>query len=81
MYHFFIGSLLFSRSFYLIYENYVNDLPINKNVFWFNFVIWAIYGIAYLFSYTKQNIAYNILDLFSKNINGLLIFAYIYFVL
>ena len=78
---FFIGSLLFSRSFYLIYENYVNDLPINKNVFWFNFVIWAIYGIAYLFSYTKQNIAYNILDLFSKNINGLLIFAYIYFVL
>ena len=73
------GSAAFTSSFYLIYENFVNDLLINKQIFWFNFILWAMYGIAYTFSYKNQNIAYNILDIFSKNLNGLLIFGYIYY--
>ena len=73
------GSAAFTSAFYLIYENFVNDLLINKQVFWFNFILWAMYGIAYTFSYKNQNIAYNILDIFSKNSNGLLIFGYIYY--
>ena len=73
------GSAAFTSAFYLIYENFVNDLLINKQVFWFNFILWAMYGIAYTFSYKNQNIAYNILDIFSKNLNGLLIFGYIYY--
>lgn len=73
------GSIAFIYSFYLIYKNFVNDLLLNKQVFWFNFILWAMYGIAYTFSYKNQNIAYNILDIFSKNLNGLLIFGYIYY--
>ena len=68
------GSIAFIYSFYLIYKNFVDDLLLNKQVFWFNFILWAMYGIAYTFSYKNQNIAYNILDIFSKNLNGLLIF-------
>ena len=53
------GSAAFTSAFYLIYENFVNDLLINKQVFWFNFVLWSLYGVAYTFSYKDQNIAYN----------------------
>jgi len=73
------GSVAFIYSFYLIHKNFVNDLLLNKQIFWFNFILWALYGVAYTFSYKNQNIAYNILDIFSKNLNGLLIFGYIYY--
>jgi len=76
---FITGSIAFVYSFYLIYKNFVNDLLLNKQVFWFNFILWALYGVAYTFSYKNQNISYNILDIFSKNLNGLLIFGYIYY--
>ena len=72
------GSIAFTYCFYLIYENFVNDLLLNKQVFWFNFIFWSLYGVAYTFSYRNQNISYNILDIFSKNLNGLLLFGYIY---
>tara|TARA_Y100001958_G_C21043710_1_gene412421 strand:- start:24 stop:698 length:675 start_codon:yes stop_codon:yes gene_type:complete len=77
---FIIGSILFCYAFYLIYTEFVNDILINKYLFWFNFIIWSFYGIAYVFSYKYQNICYNILDIFSKNINGLLIFGYIMYI-
>lgn len=74
---FIMGTICLSVSYYLIYSNFVNDIFINKTVFWFNFIIWSLYGVAYLMSYTNKNIFYNILDIFSKNINGLMIFALI----
>lgn len=74
---FIMGTICLSVSYYLIYSNFVNDIFINKTVFWFNFIIWSLYGIAYLMSYTNKNTFYNILDIFSKNINGLMIFALI----
>ena len=73
------GSAAFTSAFYLIYENFADELMINKQVLLFNFILWSLYGIAYTFPYNKQNIAYNILDIFSKNLNGLLIFGYIYY--
>ena len=73
------GSVAFIYSFYLIHKNFVNDLLLNKQIFWFNFILWALYGVSYTFYYKNQNIAYNILDIFSKNLNGLLIFGYIYY--
>lgn len=74
---FIIGTIALCWSFYLIYYNYVGDNLLNQIVFWFNFILWSGYGIAYLKSYNFKNIIYNILDVFSKNINGLLIFFYI----
>jgi hypothetical protein len=40
----------------------------------FLFIVWLLYGIAYLFNYKYRNVSYNILDIFSKNFYGLYIF-------
>ena len=76
---FLTSSLFLFVSFYIIYKNYVLDDKLNKMVFWFNFILWCGYGIAYLYPIATKNIAYNILDIFSKNINGLLLTIYILF--
>jgi bacteriorhodopsin len=67
-------------AYYLIYTNFVGDNLMNNFLFWFNFILWSLYGIAYMFSFKNKNIFYNILDVFAKNINGLLILAYILYV-
>jgi len=67
-------------AYYLIYSNFVGDKLINNYLFWFNFILWSLYGIAYMLSFKYKNIFYNILDVFSKNINGLLILVYILYV-
>ena len=77
---FFIGTICLSLSFYLIYSHFVNNQLLNQILFWFNFILWSIYGFAYLMSFDNKNITYNILDVFSKNINGLMILGYIIFI-
>ena len=67
-------------SYYLIYTNFVGDNLINNYLFWFNFILWSLYGVAYMLSFKNKNIFYNILDVFAKNINGLLILSYILYV-
>jgi bacteriorhodopsin len=67
-------------AYYLIYTNFVGDNLMNNFLFWFNFILWSLYGIAYMLSFKNKNIFYNILDVFAKNINGLLILAYILYV-
>ena len=37
-------------------------------LYWFFFTIWTLYGIVAFLPYEQKNIAYNILDLFSKNL-------------
>ena len=77
---FIMGSIFLCYIFYLIYIEFVKDILINKYVFWFNFIIWSFYGLSYILPYTYKNISYNILDIFSKNINGLLIAGYIMYI-
>jgi len=74
---FFTSSIFLFVSFYIIYSNYVSNDWLNQLLFWFNFILWSGYGIAYLYSITTKNVIYNILDIFSKNINGLFILLYI----
>ena len=50
----------------------------NKSVFWFFFIIWSLYGLAALLPYIYKNVMYNILDLFSKNLFGLILVYIIY---
>ena len=50
----------------------------NKSVFWFFFLIWSLYGLAALLPYIYKNVMYNILDLFSKNLFGLILVYIIY---
>ena len=70
----FFGTLFFLLSFRIIYLNYGRLNNSNKNLFYFIFITWALYGVSYLFNYKYRNTFYNILDIFSKNFYGLYIF-------
>lgn len=74
---FILGTLAFAYSFYLVYERFVGLNETNQNLFWFMFVVWSLYGIAYLFPYEIKNISYNLLDILSKNFYGVFLFSQI----
>ena len=74
---FLFGFIFFFLSFYFMFINFVGNNTINLIIFFANFAIWSIYGIAYMFNYNNKNITYNI-D-FSKNINGLFLFFFLLF--
>jgi hypothetical protein len=71
---FVLSTLFFLSSFKIIYDYYVTIDSSNKNLFYFIFIIWSLYGVAFLFNYKYRNVSYNILDIFSKNFYGLYIF-------
>lgn len=64
------GFIPFIYYFKMIYDKYlINNKENNKiYIYWFFLTIWTIYGIAAFLPYEEKNIAYNILDLFSKNL-------------
>ena len=68
------GTLFFVASFATIYAYFVGIDMTNQLSFWFMFVVWGMYGVAYLFSYTTKNILYNFLDIVSKNFYGVFLF-------
>ena len=69
-----LGTLFFLLSFNIIYQYYAKLNNDNKDLFYFIFIVWALYGVSYLFNYQYRNASYNILDIFSKNFYGLYIF-------
>ena len=75
-----LGSIMFSICYYTIYKNFIGTNKLNSYLFYITLIIWSLYGIASLFPYVIKNISYNILDIFSKNVNGLFIFGYILFI-
>lgn len=75
-----LGSIMFSICYYTIYKNFLGTATLNQYLFYITFIIWSLYGIASLFPYVIKNVSYNILDIFSKNVNGLFIFGYILFI-
>ena len=64
-----VGFIPFIYYFKMIYDKYlINNTTNNKvKLYWFFFIIWTIYGIVAFLPYEEKNIAYNIIDLFSKN--------------
>ena len=74
---FVIGTIFLGIAYYSIYANFVDSHFISNSIFWFSFIIWSLYGVAYLLSFTNKNIMYSILDIFSKNVNGLLLLLFI----
>ena len=73
------GTFFLLYTFYYLYVTFVQNQSINKYLFWFNFILWSGYGIAYLLSHENKNNMYNILDVFAKNINGLFVLLFIVF--
>lgn len=67
-----LGFIPFLYYFKLIYDKYMNKKVSNDKfrLFWFFFIIWTLYGVVAYLPYEQKNTAYNILDLFSKNLFG-----------
>ena len=75
-----LGFIPFLYYFNLIHKKFINDKTTNdkKKIYWFFVFVWSLYGIAALLPYKNKNIMYNILDLFSKNVFGLILVYYIW---
>jgi bacteriorhodopsin len=67
----FLGFIPFIIMFYIIYKNYAVFSKDGIQTFWYFCGIWSLYGVASIMPYSIKNIAYNILDLFSKNFFGI----------
>ncbi len=70
------GFVPFIYYFKLIYDKYNDNMTISKdkrNLFNFFFIVWSLYGVAAFLPYIMKNTAYNILDLFAKNLFGLIL--------
>ena len=67
-----LGFIPFIMYYFMIYINYVRT-PDGFNVFLYFFIFWSFYGVVALFPYYLKNACYNILDLFAKNLFGVLL--------
>tara|TARA_B100000941_G_scaffold185970_1_gene133776 strand:- start:773 stop:1489 length:717 start_codon:yes stop_codon:yes gene_type:complete len=65
-----IGFAFFFLGFYHLYHFFAKHSHSGKRIFYFITSIWAMYGIAHTFRDQPKNIAYNVLDLLSKNAFG-----------
>lgn len=74
---FLVGTVSLIYSFNIIFNNFVQGNKVNEYVYWSTFILWSLYGVAYLFSYNIKNTIYNILDIFSKNISALAVVLYV----
>ena len=45
-------------------------------LFWGVYAVWSLYGVAAVLPYEPKNVMYNLLDVVSKNVYGLLLFVY-----
>jgi len=71
-----LGFIPFFIYFVLIYNRFIAEQPVASNkvlLFYFFFIIWSIYGVVALFPPNPKNTSYNILDLFSKNLLGVIL--------
>jgi bacteriorhodopsin len=75
-----LGWLPFIYVFKEIYDKFIKttkdtNTTIGKKLLYFFFLIfWSLYGVAAFLPYSTKNVMYNILDLFSKNLLGLILF-------
>jgi bacteriorhodopsin len=71
-----LGFIPFIYYFKLIYDKYIyqkNTTSDRKGLFYFFAVVWTLYGVVAYLPYEQKNISYNILDLFAKNLFGLIL--------
>ena len=73
------GFIFLFITYFIIFLFYVKNNNINFYIVLITFIIWSIYGYAFIQSYTLKNNIYNILDIFSKNITAIFIFFYLLF--
>lgn len=69
-----LGFIAFFGVFYVIYNNYAVKTQSGRNLFYFVFGVWFLYGIFAMFPGIPKNIGYNTLDIVAKNFYGLFIY-------
>ena len=69
-----VGFVFFFLNFYFIYEYYAKYSDLGKKLFYFNLIIWSLYGVAAMTDIKTKNICYNLLDIVAKNFYGLYIY-------
>ena len=69
-----LGTACFARSFYVLYTEFAEKSIIGKQLYAILFVIWGLYGVAFLTPVVQKNISYNILDIIAKNFFGLYLY-------
>jgi bacteriorhodopsin len=76
----FLGWIPFIYVFKEIYDKFIKttkDYKTTKNkklLYFFFLISWSLYGVAAFLPYSTKNVMYNILDLISKNLLGLILF-------
>jgi len=75
MFGFFLGFIFFAL---LLFAMISSCIPQGSNLaaFWFFAIIWTGYGIAYLLDEDNKNLSYNVLDVISKAVLGILLYFY-----
>jgi bacteriorhodopsin len=68
---FFLGTGALCGSFGIIYQSYAQYSSKSIFLFWIMFLLWSLYGVAFLLSPVLKNISYTILDIFAKNFFGI----------
>jgi hypothetical protein len=74
-----IGLFFFTLSFKYIFDNFIQFNYINYITLSIFVFIWLLYAVAFLLDFNTKNIAYNLLDLISKNCFGIFLFFYLYY--
>lgn len=75
---FILGTGGLIGSFGIIYKNYAKHSEKTRQIFWFMFALWSMYGVAFLYPPVAKNLAYTALDIFAKNFFGLFLTYKIY---
>jgi bacteriorhodopsin len=75
---FIFGFIAFFAMFFVIFMKFLNSKfnLFNYVLYGIYFVVWSIYGIAYMFSEEYKNIVMNILDCIAKCLIGIFLWVY-----
>lgn len=72
----FLGSFAFVGTFTCLAVPILESDGLSIQLFWTMYTVWGLYGVAAAFPYKPKNVAYNLLDLVSKNFYGIFLFVY-----
>lgn len=72
-----LGGLFFVGSFSFLATYVDKDDALSVALFFIMFGVWGLYGIAAAFPYAPKNVAYNALDVVSKNFYGVFLTFYL----
>lgn len=71
-----LGGASFVASFTALATFVPRHDDLSQGLFWTMYVVWAGYGVAAAMPDVPKNVAYNALDIVSKNVYGVFLFVY-----